>query len=308
MEIQDSPYLKQLFVCVNKREQGKSCCADKQGELIRDTLKAYVNDHGLKGKVRVSGSGCVDFCEQGANIMVYPDYKWYSFVTPADLDRVIEAELKPLLPPVDAGSSGPKPVQAFLFDLGNVLIRFDHMLAAKRLTNRTAIPPEALCQLLYESPLVTDHDEGRISARQFHEGVQRQLGVKIPYQEFVVVWNEIFWEEKEMTGRVEWLLRHYPVYLISNTNRLHFDYLRRWYPVLEKLNGWILSYEVGALKPKLEIYQRALERIQLPSSKVLYIDDRADLIEAGSRLGFQTHRFTGWQAFSRDLQKRGIFV
>ena len=94
MESSHSPYLKHLYVCLNRREAGKACCAASEAEAIHQKLKAYIQANGLKGKVRVSASGCMDLCAQGPNVMVYPDYRWYSHVTLQEVDRLIEEELK----------------------------------------------------------------------------------------------------------------------------------------------------------------------------------------------------------------------
>src|SRR3989338_940453 len=104
METKRSPYLKHITVCTHEREAGKSCCAHRDGEKILEKLKAYVQEHGLKGKARVNRSGCMDFCEQGANVMVAPDHRWYSGVTVESAEQIIEEHLKPLVP--GAGGSG----------------------------------------------------------------------------------------------------------------------------------------------------------------------------------------------------------
>ena len=308
MEAKRSPYLKHLYVCVNQRVDGRESCSQKEAEAIRDKLKEYVNAHGLKGKVRVSGAGCMDLCEQGANVMVYPGERWYSRVTLSDVDRIIEQELSPLAPPVPLRPLSPAPVRAFLFDLGNVLVKFNHMEAARKITAGTGASPDALFQLFFESPLVVDHDEGRISTRQFYEEVSGRLGLSVGYENFLRVWNDIFTEDLQMTELLRKLLRDYPAYLISNTNRPHFEYLREVCPVLQEMNGWILSYEVGSLKPNPAIYHRALELVRLPAAEIFYIDDREDLIEAGHRMGFQTHRFTGAGRLLEDLKSRGVGV
>lgn len=307
MESNRSPYLKHLYVCVNQRTDGRASCGPRDAEAIREKLKEYVNAHGLKGKVRVSGSGCMDLCEQGANVMVYPGERWYSHVTLEDVDRLIEQELAPLAP-ASLYPIAPAPVRAFLFDLGNVLVRFDHMAAAQKITAGTGASAEALFQLFFESPLVVDHDEGRISTRKFYEEVSRRLGLSIGFEQFLQVWNDIFTEDKPMTGLLRKLLQDYPAYLISNTNRPHFDYLREKCPVLQQMTGWILSYEVGALKPNPMIYHRALEIVKVPAGEIFYIDDREDLIEAGHRMGFQTHRFSGIERLVEDLKSRGVAV
>lgn len=316
MEWSSSPYLKHLYVCVNQRQPGQVCCAARDSKRILERLKGYVKRHRLAGRVRVSSSGCMDLCAQGANVMVYPDHAWYQGVTPEDVDRIIGEQLEPLVSPVLRPSSlaphpappapeGP-PIKAFLFDLGNVLVRFDHMAAARRITDHTAAEPEALFRLFFESPLVVEHDTGRISTRQFYERLQQRIPLNLPYERFRQAWNEIFTEDPGMTGLLKRLLGRYPCYLISNTNRPHFDYLRGICPVLERMDGWILSYEVGALKPDPVIYQRALELARLPAREILYIDDREDLIEAGHRYGFQTHRFTDLEGLTNLLAARGV--
>ena len=130
--------------------------------------------------------------------------------------------------------------------------------------------------------------------------------MRIPYEQFLEVWNDIFVVDEAMSRLVGRLLEEYPCYLISNTNRPHFEYLRRLCPVLERLNGWILSYEVGHLKPNPAIYHRALEIACLKPSEMFYVDDRDDLIQAARSMGFQTHRFGGYEGLIADLEARGL--
>lgn len=333
MEAKRSPYLKHLYVCVNRRTDGRACCAGRDSEQIREKLKEYVNAHGLKGKVRVSGSGCMDLCEQGANVMVYPDHRWYSGVTLESAEQIIEEQLAPLVtechsresenlipacagmttqdeiasqfrPSTGSGRTGD--VRALLFDLGNVLVKFDHRGAAQKISQGTGASAEDLFRLFFESPLVVQHDEGRISTRQFYEEVKQLIGLSLPYDRFLDVWNDIFIEDLEMMKLLRRLLLDYPCYLISNTNRPHFEFLRAKFPILHSMDGWILSYEVGHLKPHPVIYQRALEMTGVPAAEILYVDDREDLIEAGRQVGFQTHRFTGFGPLTRELTAKGI--
>lgn len=312
MDSKRSPYLKHIYVCTHQREPGQSCCADRGSERILEKLKGFVQANGLKGRARVNRSGCLDFCEQGVTVMVYPDNLWYSHVTMETVHRIIEEHLAPLVehrvPGTGAvpGTLVSSPIKAFLFDLGNVLVRFDHMEAARKITAGTSVRPDPLFRLFFESPLVVAHDEGRISTEEFYQSVRKELGLDLPFGRFLEVWNDIFIEDERMTRLVERLLQSHPCYLISNTNRPHFEYLRRLCPVLDRLHGHVLSYEVGHLKPHPAIYRRALEKMNLPPSEILYIDDRTDLIEAARPLGFQTHSFAGVDLLSRELESRGI--
>ena len=90
MESGSVPYQKILFVCINQRPAGETCCAARQSEAIAEALKARVKALGLSRLVRVSKSGCQDLCAKGPNVMVFPDHVWYSGVTEADVERIIE--------------------------------------------------------------------------------------------------------------------------------------------------------------------------------------------------------------------------
>ena len=81
-------FQKYLFVCENERESG--ACCNPHGERIRENLKNAVKERGLAGKVRVSRSGCQDACEQGPNVLLMPDNKWFSRVSPDDLKTILD--------------------------------------------------------------------------------------------------------------------------------------------------------------------------------------------------------------------------
>jgi NADP-reducing hydrogenase subunit HndC len=90
MEQAKVPYQKILFVCVNRREPHETCCAHRESEAVAAALKARIKALGLSRAIRVSKSGCQDLCAKGPNVMVFPDYRWYQGVTPADVERIVE--------------------------------------------------------------------------------------------------------------------------------------------------------------------------------------------------------------------------
>jgi (2Fe-2S) ferredoxin len=94
MDSQKLPYNHILFVCTFKREDGSRISCGMQGsEKLCDALKDEVAKRGLKGKVRVSKSGCLDVCEQGPNLMSFPDAKLWTHVAEADLPKIHETYL-----------------------------------------------------------------------------------------------------------------------------------------------------------------------------------------------------------------------
>ena len=87
---QQSPYVCHVFVCVNDRQGKRKSCADGNSPQVRMALKQAINDRGWRGKVRVSQCGCMGLCNDGPNIIMYPQQTWYSGVTTADVDRILD--------------------------------------------------------------------------------------------------------------------------------------------------------------------------------------------------------------------------
>ena len=90
-----SYYQHHVFFCCNQREAGKACCNDHGSQVMRDYAKQRVKELGLAGpgKVRVNQAGCLDRCEEGPVVVVYPEGVWYTYVDRADVDEIIEEHL-----------------------------------------------------------------------------------------------------------------------------------------------------------------------------------------------------------------------
>ncbi|QDU66486.1 (2Fe-2S) ferredoxin domain-containing protein [Engelhardtia mirabilis] len=86
---------RHLFVCTNRRPDGspRGCCASKGGEEIAAAFKAATFERGLKRVVRAQKAGCLDQCDRGVTVVVYPDEVWYGGVTLADVDEIVDSHL-----------------------------------------------------------------------------------------------------------------------------------------------------------------------------------------------------------------------
>src|SRR5512135_2459061 len=88
-------YARHVFVCENRRPPGapRGCCADRGGGDLRAALKEAVRARGIQSKVRVNSAGCLDACEHGPAMVVYPEGVWYGQVTLADVAEIVETHL-----------------------------------------------------------------------------------------------------------------------------------------------------------------------------------------------------------------------
>jgi (2Fe-2S) ferredoxin len=92
-----SYYQKHVFFCVNQREPGEQCCNNFGAQAMRDYAKARVKALKLDSKtrrVRINNAGCLDRCNEGPVIVVYPEDVWYTYVDKEDIDEIIEEHLK----------------------------------------------------------------------------------------------------------------------------------------------------------------------------------------------------------------------
>jgi (2Fe-2S) ferredoxin len=88
-------YRAHIFCCTNRRPAGhpRGCCAERGSEELRDYMKGQAKKLGLKD-VRVNMAGCLDRCELGPCMVIYPEGVWYSVHNKADVDEVLNVHVK----------------------------------------------------------------------------------------------------------------------------------------------------------------------------------------------------------------------
>ncbi|VVD86271.1 Ferredoxin, 2Fe-2S [Pandoraea soli] len=97
MATQPQYYQHHVFFCLNQREPGadRPSCANCNAQAMQEYAKAKVKQLGLAGpgKVRVNKAGCLDRCEQGPVVVIYPEGTWYTYIDESDIDEIVEKHL-----------------------------------------------------------------------------------------------------------------------------------------------------------------------------------------------------------------------
>ena len=144
-------------------------------------------------------------------------------------------------------------------DMGKVLLDFSWEHFGNRMRQLTGVSQELLQEAI--RGLAQSYESGRLSDAEFHQAVCQGVGKQIPLREFASAWNSIFSPDPILP---EDLLRRLAatmdLWVISNTNGIHFDYVSKNYRCLQYFRGFVLSHEVGALKPDRKIFSEALSR------------------------------------------------
>ena len=90
-----SRYTWHIFICENRRapDHPRGCCSSKGGGELRARFREELKTRVLQAGIRVNSAGCLDACEFGPSIVVYPDGVWYGAVTPDDVSEIVEQHL-----------------------------------------------------------------------------------------------------------------------------------------------------------------------------------------------------------------------
>jgi (2Fe-2S) ferredoxin len=89
------PYKHHLFFCLNERSNGENCCAQHNAFELFTYAKNRIKELGLSGagRIRVNKAGCLDACNLGPVMVIYPEGTWYTFIDTDDIEEIIQSHL-----------------------------------------------------------------------------------------------------------------------------------------------------------------------------------------------------------------------
>lgn len=200
-------------------------------------------------------------------------------------------------------------IKVLLFDLGRVLVDFDHLRSAQRIAAFCFKTPRQIYDLFFESGVTLDFEAGKITPEDFYLQVKQMLDLKLSYASFEPIWNDIFFlsaQNRLVFGLANALRVNYKIALLSNINILHYEYLKKNFPVFGVFDKIFLSFQLGLIKPDKEIYNLVIRDLGVSPPEIFYIDDRPELVQSAKSLGIQGCIFTNFSQLTSDLRKSGI--
>ncbi len=176
-----------------------------------------------------------------------------------------------------------------VFDLGKVLVDFDYSIAARRIAARGTMTLQQIAQHINQSSIFVEYELGRITTDRFYTEICRVTGFRGSPTEFGECFADIFVPIEPMVELQARLRRHgLRTYVFSNTNELAAEHIRRRFPFFANFDGYILSYQHGAMKPDARLYEVVEHRSGRRGPQILYLDDRPENVAAGAERGWQT--------------------
>lgn len=171
-------------------------------------------------------------------------------------------------------------IKNVIFDLGKVLIEFDFD------GFYTALGHDPAERTLDEAngPILL-FEAGKISKTVFFEEIKKIYGFDLSLKEFEILWCSVFSDAKEMIELARNISEKYNVFILSNTDEIHFPYIWKNFPELHFFGkNLMLSYELNSVKPEKEIFKNAIKKFNLIPSECVFIDDRPINVSVAEKL------------------------
>ncbi len=198
-------------------------------------------------------------------------------------------------------------IRNFLFDIGNVLLKFDLGPALAKLNHRDELSPsEALARVVHQRDLM---EAGELAADDFVAFLKAELAYPGTLEETRAIYADIFTPNHPVWDVAEKLAADgYRLVLFSNISPIHADFIKARYPVFAHFPEAIFSYTTGDIKPRDGMYAEAVEKLGMLPAETFYLDDNPDNIATGDRFGFVTHvyDFNDHPALLRDLARADV--
>ena len=195
------------------------------------------------------------------------------------------------------------------FDLGNVLLYFDHEIACRQVAEVAGLEADAVRRLLFNGTLLARYEDGSLSRQGFYDAFCRETNTCAEAEQLEHAASDIFTLNASMVPVVTKLKdAGYRIGVLSNTCESHWRFVTSHFKGLfpGAFDVLALSYELGAAKPDERIFLRAAELAGVAPGDIFYCDDIPANVEAACRAGFDAVPYTNTPALVAELHRRGV--
>lgn len=204
--------------------------------------------------------------------------------------------------------AGMQPKFLF-FDLGNVLLKFDHRLACRQMGEVAGVSADRVWDVVFAGDLERRYEAGEIGEGEFYEIFCAQTETRPDFDALLLAGSAIFTPNFSILPVVAALgAAGYRLGILSNTCPGHWSYCTdgRYGVVSRGIEVYALSYQLGACKPSPKIYAAAARLAGVAPSEIFFVDDIAGHVEAARDSGFDAVQYTTTPLLVDELRARGL--
>lgn len=198
--------------------------------------------------------------------------------------------------------------QFIYFDLGNVVLHFSRSRQYRQMAEILGISAAEVGQIAEQHNLMLGCETGQLSPQEAYQTLCKAAGKDCAFAVLNHAYCDIFELNISIMPLIVDLARcGYRLGILSNTSESHWTFCRARFALLETcFEQFVLSYEVGAMKPAPEIYTAAIESTGLPAKKIFYTDDLEANVQGATGTGIDAVLYTDTATLSDALRERGL--
>lgn len=202
-----------------------------------------------------------------------------------------------------------RKIEAIIFDLGRVLVNVDITRGIFGLFGHgTQKGTEAAVAQLMREPAVALYNSGRLPPEEFYHTMKEKFSLNLDFAEFVRLWCDVFDPMEGMEQLIHQLHGKIPLGLLSDTDPLHWDYIRRRFEFVAIIDNPTLSFQTGFRKPSKEAFEAAVKNIGVNASCCMYVDDLMENVAGAKKTGLDAVQFLGVEKLRQDLAENGMIL
>lgn len=198
-------------------------------------------------------------------------------------------------------------IKTIISDLGNVIVYVDHHRIIKSLAKYSNYNEKYIYNFFISSIERKGFDKGKISKEKFFQHFKDNLNLKMSFSQFKKAWCSCFTGlNKDIVKLLKKLKKNYRLILLSNTDEIHFNYLKNKCKILNIFDDYILSYKIGYAKPNPMIFLKAIKAAKTSPKQIFFIDDIYSFVSVAKLLKIKAAQYTNFNSLKIDLRKNSV--
>ena len=180
-------------------------------------------------------------------------------------------------------------IKVIIFDLGNVIVKVDKTEQFKSFSVNSDNTVSCIKEYFENSYWRKAFEMGELKPKEFFEKTAKELNLKMDFDNFKKVWCNIFTLNKDIENLIKDLKKRFRLILLSNTDEVHFAYIREKFKIVNAFDEQVLSYKVGHRKPNPLIFLQALKKANTLPFNCVYFDDIPEFVYVIKYFQFYHH-------------------
>lgn len=198
-------------------------------------------------------------------------------------------------------------IRSVISDLGKVILFFDNHIFFRKISEFCPFTALDIAERVHEHrDIIRSFDTGKISPEEFYREVIHRLDADVNQKTFFTIYCDVFSLNAPVLDILAGLKDRYRMILLSNTDIKRFGFIKRAFPEIFIFDGYVLSFEVGYLKPHPKIYKEALKKAKARAEECVFIDDIQENIEGAEKVGLDTIRYGPKTDLGAELRIKGL--